>query len=381
MKSITITKKQFAAMILTSLLSPLLRSLPRAAVHSAGKGAWLCVLPAFFLLMAMLALHGCFLRQLRPGMGYADLILKWLGPVAGRLALLLYWAWFLFYTGFILRSGAERLAAAVYPESPVFPFMIVIATLCLLVALGPLRAAGRCAFLLRSFLLIALSLILLFAAPNISQDNLTPIPWTDTTGLLLGSLPIAAIGGLAGSFPFLMRYVEPVDQPARKTVPIILVTLAIAGILCIEVVGTFGPALTEKLTYPFFLMVRDISIFHITQRIEAVVVVLWIFADFILCSSMLRCAHECLRTVLSLPDPESEPIFSLKNGRWLLWAETGLILLLGILVTRTAFQLEEWGDRIVPFIGVILMHAALLLFFFVGWIRGKLEPTRKGHGI
>lgn len=367
-------------MILTSMLSPLLRSLPRAAVHSAGKAAWLCVLPAFFLLMAMLALHGCFIRQLRPGMGYADLILKWLGPAAGRLVLLLYWVWFLFYTGFILRSGAERLAAAVYPESAVFPFMLVIAALCLLAALGSLRAAGRCAVLLRSFLLIALSLILLFAAPNISRENLTPIPWLDYKGILLGSLPIAAIGGLAGSFPFLMRYVEPVKQPARKAVSLILTTLAIAGVLCIEVVGTFGPALTEKLTYPFFLMVRDISIFRITQRIEAVVVVLWIFADFILCSSMLRCAHECLRALLSLPDPEREPLFSLKGGRWLLWAETGLILLFGMLVTRTAFQLEKWGDFIIPLAGVLLMYAALLLFFFIGWIRGKTEPYEKGHG-
>lgn len=374
-----IPQKQFAAMILTSMLSPLLRSLPRAAVHSAGKGAWLCVLPAFFLLLTMLALHGCFIRQLRPGMGYADLILKWLGPVAGRLVLLMYWTWFLFYTGFILRSGAERLVAAAYPESAVFPFMLVIATLCLLVALGSLRAAGRCAFLLRSFLLIALGLILLFAAPNISRENLTPVPWMDFKGILLGSLPIAAIGGLAGSFPFLMRYVEPVEQPARKAVPLILVTLAIAGVLCVEVVGTFGPALTEKLTYPFFLMVRDISIFRITQRIEAVVVVLWIFADFILCASMLRCAHECIRALLSLPDPEMAPLFSLKDGRWLLWVETGLILLFGSLVTRTAFQLEKWGDLVIPLAGALLMYAALLLFFFIGWIRGKIEPNKKGH--
>ena len=375
-----IPQKQFAAMILTSMLSPLLRSLPRAAVHSAGKGAWLCILPAFFFLLAMLALHRCFLRHLGPGKGYADLLLKWLGPVAGRLVLLLYWAWFLFYTGFILRSGSERLAAAVYPESAVFPFMLVVAALCLLVALGTLRAVGRCAVLLRSFLLVALGLILLFAAPNISRENLMPVPWMDYNGILLGSLPIAAIGGLAGSFPFLMGYVEPLKQPARKAIPLILATLAISGVLCIEVVGTFGPALTEKITYPFFLMVRDISIFRITQRIEAVVVVLWIFADFILCSSMLRCAHECIRAVFSLQNPEREPLFSLKNGRWLLWVETGLILLSGVLVTRTAFQLEEWGDHIIPLAGVLLMYVALLLFFFIGWIRGKTEPYKKGHG-
>lgn len=379
MKPNTITKKQFGAMILVSMLSPLLRSLPRAAVHFAGKGAWLSVLPAFLLLLVMLALQSCLLRRLPPGKGYADIFLDWLGPVAGRLALALYGLWFLFYAGFVLRSGTERLVAAVYPQSPLFPILLVMTTLCLLAALGTLRATGRAAVLLRTFLLAALGLVLLFAAPNISRENLTPIPWDNGTGILLGALPIAAIGGLMGSFPFLMGYVDRVEAPGRKAVFLILAVLFIAWLLCFEVVGTFGASLTETLSYPFFLMVRDISVFHITQRVEAVVIVLWIFADFILCTSMLRCAHECIRKLFSLPDPETEPVLSLKNGRWLLWLEAGLILLFSLLVTGSALNLELWSDHLIPLSGVLMMYAGLPIVFFVGRLRGK-TGIAKGHG-
>lgn len=368
-----LTHKQFAAMIVTSLLSPLLRSLPRATVGPAGQGAWLSIAPAFFLLLAMLAFQGLLIRQLRPGEGYSQLLLRWLGPVAGRVVLLLYCAFFLFYTGFIFRSGSERLVAAIYPESPLFPFMLVMMGLCLLVSLGTLRAVGRTAFFLRSFLLIALGLILIFAVPNVNWNNISPFPWNNTRGILLGSLPIAAIGGLAGAFPFLMRYVEPAEQPVRRSIPTLLFMLILAGVLSFEVTGTFGAALTEKLSYPFFLMVRDISIFHITQRIEAVVVVLWMFADFILCSSMLRCAYETIRTVFSLPDPEREPVFSLRNGRWVLWLEAGIVLICSYFITSSTFELERIADRFIPLLGFSFMYIGLALFWCIGWLRGKTQ--------
>ena len=379
MKDTLLTQKQFAAMIVTSLLSPLLRSLPRATVSAAGRGAWLSVAPALGLLLAMLAFQAALLRQLRPGEGYAQLLLRWLGPIAGRIALFLYAAFFLFYTGFIFRSGSERLVAAIYPESPLFPFMLVMMGLCLLVSLGTVRALGRTAFFLRSFLLISLGLILLFAAPNLERGNLTPIPWEDLGGIALGALPIAAIGGLAGAFPFLMGYVEPVAQPGRRAVPTLLFLLALAGILSLEVIGTFGAALVQRLSYPFFLMVRDISVFHITQRIEALVVVLWMFADFILCVSMLRCAYEALRTALTLPEPDSEPLRSLRKGRWLLCAEAAAVLLCSRLIARSTFDLAVIADRVIPLAGFCFIYIGLALCWCVGRLRKKAALRRDGR--
>lgn len=366
-----LTEKQFGALIITSLLSPLLRSLPRAVVHTAEQGAWLSVVPAFFVLMALAAFSGYLIRRLGPEEGYGQLLLRWLGPVGGRAVLCIYGLWFLVYAGFVLRSGADRLVSAVYPESPQLPFMAVTLGLCLILALGTLRATGRTAFLLKTVLLSALGLVLLFAAPNVSVENLLPVPWYNISGILIGSLPLLSIGGLAATFPFLMGYVEPISSPGRKGVHLALFHLFLALILCLEVVGTFGPALTEKLTYPFFLMVRDISVFRITQRIEAVVVVIWMLADFILCAAMLRCAFEVFRCIFSLPDPEQEPVFSLRGGRWILWLEAGAVLAAALWITNPSFRSAALSDVIIPLAGSFTIYILLPLCWFIGFLRGR----------
>lgn len=366
-----LTTKQFAALIFVSLLSPLLRSVPRASVYTAGRGAWLSVLPALFILLFLAAFLGFLIRSLRPGEGYADLFFRWLGPVAGRIVLLLYGLWFLVYAGFVLRTGAERLVAAVYPESPLFLFLLVMLALCLLTALGTLRAVGRTAFLIQSILLASLGLVLFLAAPDMSLKNLFPVPLDNTAGIISGGLPLAFIGALGACFPFLMKYVEPIKQPGKQSVSLVLGFLFLCLILSVEILGTFGPSLTQKLAFPFFLMVRNISLFHITQRIEAVVVVLWMFADFILCTSMLRCAYETFRPVFCLPDPETEPILSLRRGRWLLWAEAVVVLASCFLVSRSSFQMPALADRIIPFIGACYIYIGMPLCWCIGWLRGK----------
>ncbi len=373
MKENYLTQKQFAALIFTSLLSPLLRSVPRASVLIAGRGVWISMIPALLLLLALVAFLSVLIRQLRPGEGFADLFLRWMGPVTGRIVLILYGIWFLLYAGFVLRSGAARLVAAVYPESPIFPFLITMLGLCLLAALGTVRALGRTAFLLQSFLLTALALILLSAAPNISLNNLLPVPLDNVSGILLSSLPFAAMGSLGACFPFLLGYSQPIKEPGRQSVPLVLGFVFIGLILCLEVIGTFGPGLTAKLSFPFFLMVRDISVFRITQRIEAVVVVLWIFADFILCTAMLRCTYAILKTVFSLPEPDNEKIFSLRNGRWLLLAEALLVLASGYFISRSSFETAELSDRVIPLIGACTIYIGMPLCWFIGFVRGKTQ--------
>lgn len=373
MKDKYLTEKQFAALIFTSLLSPLLRSVPRASVETAGRGVWLSMVPALVLLLLLTAFLSALIRRLQPGEDFADLLLRWLGPVAGRIVLILYAVWFLLYAGFVLRSGTARLVTAVYPENPIFPFLFVLLGLCLLAALGTVRALGRTAFLLQSFLLAALGLILLSAAPNISPENLLPVPLENVSGILLGSLPFAAMGSMGACFLFLMRHVRPVAEPGKKAFPLSLGFFFIGTVLCLEVTGTFGPALTARLSFPFFLMVRDISVFRITQRIEAVVVVLWIFADFILCASMLRCAFSILQSVFSLPEPDDEKVFSFRNGRWLLWAEAALVLFCSYYISRSSFETAELSDRVIPYIGGCTIFIGLPLWWLIGFLRGKTK--------
>ena len=369
-----ITRKQFSAAILVSLLSPLLRLLPQTAVAIAGAGAWLSPLPAIVPVFLLAAILESFRRHMRPGEGMGGLMLRWLGPVAGRAALAVFAAWFLFYGGFILRSGTERLVSTIYPSSGQGLFAAVTVALCLLVALGELRAAARTAVILRTVLIGALAMVIVFSASNMDVSRLASFSRQDAAASLAGALPLASVCGVAGSFSFLSGHVQR-PKNGRWLWGTYLLALILGGIICAAVMSVFGPALSARLTYPFFIMIRSISLGDLVPRIEAVVIAAWIVADFMLVTMLLRCAHEALRTLFGLPDPESFPMGSLRGGRFLLWLEAAAVFGISLLFDLPPLQLRLWSDRYIPLGSDLLLYGGFTLLWLVTLPKRKKEQS------
>ncbi len=365
----TLNRAQFTAAIFLSLLSPLIRVMPRASAALAGKACWLCALPAF----GLLALYGLlYTRCLRPGESLGALILRCLGPGLGRAALVFFAAAFLFYAGFVLRVGADRLVVTVYPSSGSAVFYTVLTLLCLMAALGQLRALGRTAVILRAMLLAVLAVAFVFSLPDLNKGNLGPVEWADTGGILKGALPLVNVGGIFACFGFLEGYAPGDEGRGRPGLRWLLVLMLTATLLCLTVVGSFGPALTLKMSYPFFVMIRDVSLLNLADRIEAIVIAIWVFSDFMMCSLLLRCAHEALRLCLDLPDPEARPWGELRGGRWLLLPEAGAVWCAAHFIARDSFGLIPWSDKIVPVCFALLVFGLLPLIFAIGKWRKKL---------
>ena len=374
-----ITRKQYTAAIFVSLLSPMMRLLPHGAVGIAGRAAFLSVIPAVPLLMALSYLMSAYRRYMRPGEGLGGLLMRWLGPVFGRIVLVLFGLWLLFYAGFILRSGAERLVSTVYPNSGPGPFVVTLLVLCALTALGPVRALSRTAVLLRALLFTTLALVFIFSISSIDTDNLRPITWHDAGPVMLGAWPFATVGAVGAYFAFLSGYVE---QP-KNTVGWLLgplgIFLATAALICFEVVGVFGPSLAGALSYPFFVMIRDISILDILPRIEAVVIAVWVLADFILCAMLLRCAHEALRPIFRLPAPEGLPMKSFGKGRWLQWIEAIAVFGCTQFFIASSQPLELWSNHVIPIISDCFTFGALTLLWLITAPRRKREQRQLGQ--
>ncbi|MFR6425628.1 MAG: hypothetical protein ACLUNO_08810 [Oscillospiraceae bacterium] len=119
------------------LLSPLLHLVPRKTAAEAGCGGWLSGAAALVPLLLFAALLEGILRRGRPGEGIGEITLRALGPVAGRV---LHGAstrlWFLLYSAFALRIGAERFIETVFPLSRPWPFVVTILAMAVCGALG-----------------------------------------------------------------------------------------------------------------------------------------------------------------------------------------------------------------------------------------------------
>lgn len=367
MKDPAISSKQLRIAVFAALLSPLMRVLPRAAAQAAGKAGWLCSIPAFAVLLLLSVLMSSLRRQALPREGMAELILRFLGPVFGRLLLLLYGGWFLFYASFILRSGAERLTAAVYQQSGAEPFILLLLLVFLIASLGTMRAIIRTGGLLMGILLAVLALVCLFSVSHISIKNLIPLSLEDVLPVAEGSWSVWTVGGAASLFSFLGGYTDESEISAGRRLPLLLLFCFLSSLICIETVGTFGGALTSRLSYPFFTMIRDISLFGFSQRFEAMVIALWVFADFLLCTLLLRCAHEAFRCIFRLPTPEGTRFFDFRHGRWLLLVEAAAVYAASRFLFSGPFLI--WSQTRMP----LLMNGFVFGGFSLIWLVGKLN--------
>ena len=294
-----ISPRQFAAAAFVSALSPLIRRFPRALCARAGHSAWLAV--GLSALPAAAAVGAAFwlLRRQPEGSGLADVFSSLLGRTVGRLLTGLYGLWFVFYAGFLLRSGADRFLTAVYAGAKPWVFVGVMALLCGLAALHRLAPLARAAMLFRPVLLAVLLLVALLTAKDLDLSLLLPVTKADPRAVAVSALEIANL--LSIGF-FLGFCADRLERPlrARDFAPWLAALLGVIALMTVGCIGMFGAELTAKMRFPYFMLVRDLTVLGALERLEPVVIAFWVFSDFIFISLLLLLAAEVFRFCLAL---------------------------------------------------------------------------------
>ena len=351
-------RRQLQSLCAMALLSPVLRLIPGSAAERGGRAAWAGPLAALpLLLLYVWAL--CRLRsRMREGESLPELSLRALGKGPGRALLLLYGAWLLLYAGFTLRAGADRFAVTIFPRSGAAVFVIPMGLLALLAALGPFRSLLRLARMVEPLLLGVLFGILLAAFRAADPTELLPLTPADAGALLRSAWPALDLAGfgLAAWFFFLPAGGEDGLFPRTGGWAAALCLLLTA--LGAAVQGRFGPALCARLSTPFFALVRNLVFFRSLERMEALVVGLWIFPDFLLTGLCLHAAQRCLRLGCGYTPREGERRLSMAQGRWLIWLGGTGATALGLFLARDPAGLLLWSRGLIP---ALSLSGALLL--------------------
>ena len=347
-----LTARGRSALLWCLLLAPLIRQLPSSVVPYAGSASWLSVLLAVPPLLLGLWLLTRILRRCRNGEGLGELMLRALGDKAGRLVVFLYTLWLSFYAGFVLRAGADRFVAAVYTTSPIWLFAVVMLALAVLAGLGRLRVLGRCAEIASVLLGLVFLLVFVFALPGVESENLLPLTRADLPGALRGVPPVLGTFGIGVCLAFSDRR----DGDAlreRSLLPSILLLVLLGFLLCVTTVGTFGAELTDAMNYPFFVMIRGIHIFHLLERIEALIIAQWVAADFLLLGVLLRAAS----------DAYTLAFFGAGTPRKSagVWFAAALAAVSAWLCAPSAFALHALARDVVPKVNAVMLAAAVLI--------------------
>ena len=356
-----ISRRQLSILLFVSALSPLIRQTPGMAVQSAGGAVWLSALLALVPLPLAGLLLGRLTRKRLPGEGLGGALRRVFGRFSGTAAVLLYTVWTVFYAGFVLRAGADRFVTAVYPGSRPWLFMAVMAALCVPACLGRLKTLGRCAEIALPLLALVFLFVFLFCLPGLDAANLAPLSRETVRDAARGTPWLLSTMSVLLLLAFLSDRTEPGPLAAAFNRPLLALG-ALAALLCVTVVGTFGASLTAEMHYPFFVMIRCIRVFQLLERVEALVVAQWVVTDFLLLGALLQSAAGNLTLCF--------PKLDRRRGVVALSC-LALACVAGALCAPTAFSLRELSRTLVP-IASASAAGVLVLAFVVGLVRKKI---------
>ena len=337
-----LTEKQFWALGGLAVLSPLLRLLPGRACWLSGSGAWLSCLAA----MAPLAGFAVLLHPVRRK-GPLGPQLSHRGRV-GQVVLALLTLWFWIYGGVLLRSGAARFVTAMNVFRGWLPYGVLLLLMAVPAALHGPKPLFRAAEIFLPVLTAALALTLIAAVGLMDWSSLKAIPKPGK--LLHGAVPLWNLG--CGML-FYSAFFHTGEAPKlRKQLRWLLRLCLTAAAICAAAAGMLGAEVTAKLSQPFFVLLRNLSLSDALERFEALIVGMWVLPDFAMLAMLLLLSRETAKLAAKKP------------GRMFVLPGALVMLLFASVLGKTAFRLTLWSEQIVP-IATLALTISVTVFLLL----------------
>ncbi len=309
------------------------------------------------------------LHRGRPGEGIGEITLRALGPVAGRVLLGVYALWFLLYSAFALRIGAERFIETVFPLSRPWPFVVTILAMAVCGALGRTKALFRASEIFLPLLMLVLVLVLVFAAPGLNVKNLLPVTVQELPGVARSGLTVFGIGAAVLFFgAFTGGRTPPAPGRGRAAVWWCVRICVLVTLLSAFTIDILGAELTAKLNHPFFTMLRNVSLLHAVERFGALVIGLWVLPDFVLVSMLLTLAVNCLRAA----GTHDGRLFAQKNPPALVLLCAAAAGAGALFLAQNAFETDALQTDVVQVINIVLLGVGTVGMYLIGRARGKI---------
>lgn len=356
-----------------TILAPALRFFVTASTELAGRAAWLTAPAALPVLAVYVLFLSALMDKRNDGENLSDLALRILGNKLGKAFLLITTAWLILYAGFELRSGSDRLIVTVYPNSVPAAFSVVMGIVALAAVLGTERTIVRSARIILPVVIGTLLLVLFFALFSVSADNLLPITVGDILPVLEGSVSAIDVVSVGAYTLCFFEGCTP-RTPHRRRDYILWVTssLLLLTLLSTAIIGVFGAEITRILTRPFFVLVRNLVFFRTVERVEALIVMLWIFPDFLQVSLLLFSAQYALRRCIGKDAAHSGGVFDFSEGRYLIWLCCLAAVLIAVFIAPDSLSMYRWSQKIIPLLNLGYGFLLLPILYIVGKVKKRI---------
>ena len=364
MKDEKISIFQTVAIYILVSIVPVVRYFPIIMTGSAGKGAWiaaiLSIIPNIILVWVLNALMNKLkTKESKKIENMSDVFSTVYGKYIGTIFSIIYLCWTILFAAIELRLFGERLISTTYIYSPIIFFLITMLVLVFFVVRGKISNFGRFAEIFLELFLLVIIFVVITASSNFNLTNFWPVTTYDSKGIAIGILRGTNVFNM---FTFAMFFGDKIrdKENIKKMGTVAAIVTGVIGLLGIIItLGTFGEDLLPTLSQPFFMALKIISLFGVLERIEAVFIMFWVVADFVLITyNILVASNICKQK------------FKLSKRRIAVTPIIFIIFILATIIANNYFSLQVIFIR-------YLSEISLTLGLFVPIITLGIAKTRR----
>ena len=357
-----ISVRQAILLFLTITYSPTIRVIPAYSSKYAQQSAWLTPLVSFVIFVVIVLMMNAIFKKYK-SYSLIDIANDLFGRFIGKALTFMLLLWVVLLGAFYIRMFSVRLLVSIMPNTNINLISISILVIIVYVMhFGKLVTLARMNEIIIALITIVFFILAAFLLDHVELEKLTPVTYLDILGIIQGSLGITAIWAyiiLVFLFGDKINNKEELKKDGLRSI----VFLTFADIVLIVVtIGTFGYSIIERTQLPYLVAVKQISILNVLEKMESIVVSIWVASDFILIRIFFYTALYLIKA-----------LFNFQETKKLINIYGIFIFLLSIVIGNSVFELDKLSAKF-----FIPWNSSLLLIIVGMYIVMKIRKKPVG---
>lgn len=355
-----ITIRQLFVIFVIVTLSPAIRLFPQICSEYGGIAGWTAPIIASTAMFILLAVLNAFFRKVEVT-DLSDVFELSLGKIAGKLLSTLYLLWVIILFALYIRYYADRLLSSIYPNTNIRFFLLAMLAVVYYVSRGRIESFARFGEFVFLIFIIIFIMFYILLIPTVEINNLLPLTYYDVWPAVKAAYPVIGIWGYITLLLFLGEHVIKKEQFKKNGKQTILLLVIMTTLLIIFVIGTLGYQLAERMPLPFFAATKLVSLVESLDRMEAILLTIWVISDFIIITVFAL-------LIMNI----TKKLFQVTEIKYF----ASPIVLLGyagsLFLATSSYEMESFSSIIALPVNILLCIVVPIVVFCVGKIRKKI---------
>lgn len=355
-----ISSVQLLFILLMADLATSFLYVPAITAKEAGPDAWISLLVPTNIYALLVAVVCVALAKRFPGEVFTQYLPKIIGKIPGKLLGVCYIGVFIHITSVMVVEGAQFINTNFLIQTPVLVLQLVMAGVALYGVYLGIEVIARHNEIVLPIFVFSLAILILLVAKDIDLNNYLPILEKGFVPVIKGSMVPAAWRGEVFVVLMLFPYLTHKEEGFKAAVGMVLIVSIIVTAVVATTIGVFGDLFTSRLTYSGNTLARYISAAGILERMELVIVIIWVAGVIVKLAIFYHVASVAASTTLGLKDYKLAAI-----------PVAAATIVVGNTFYETYIQVVDFLSKVWPFYGCIIELVIPALVLMIAALRKK----------